>query len=332
MKANILERFGGTENFAYRDVETPQPSSDQVLVRIEATSASFADTMIRGGNILPLQAPVILGSEAAGVVESIGADVGGIAVGDRVFAGMFAGGRFDGGYASHVSIGKQAVFPLPDSVSFEDAAALGMNGIVALNAIRRVDVAGRSVVVHSAAGGIGSILLQLARHQGAAQVIAIVGSSRKAELVESLGAQTVIDSSAGEWGQAVLDATGGTGPDVIFDAVGGATSGRGLEVLAPGGTLVIYGAASGSPPQFSPTAMGGLALKMQTIAGYSMMPSLADANLGRLLREDFARLYALVESGALKPVIGRRLPLSEAAEAHRLIESRQSTGKILLVP
>jgi NADPH2:quinone reductase len=119
---------------------------------------------------------------------------------------------------------------------------------------------------------------------------------------------------------------------VIFDAVGGATSGRGLEVLALGGTLVIYGAASGSPPQFSPTAMGGFALKMQTIAGYSMMPSLADANLGRLLREDFARLYALVESGALKPVIGRRLPLSEAAEAHRLIESRQSTGKILLVP
>ena len=331
MKANILERFGGTENFVYRDMETPRPSVGQVLVRIEATSASFADTMIRGGNILPLQAPVILGSEAAGVVESVGADVDGIAVGDRVFAGLFAGGRFDGGYASHVAIAKEAIFPLPESVSFEDAAALGMNGIVALNAIRRVDVAGRSVVVHSAAGGIGSILLQLARHQGAAQVIAIVGNSRKAELVESLGAQTVVDSSAGEWGQAVLDATG-TGPDVLFDAVGGATSGRGLEVLAPGGTLVIYGAASGSPPQFSPTAMGGLALKMQTIAGYSMMPSLADANLGRLLREDFAGLYELVESGALKPVIGRRLPLSEAAEAHRLIESRQSTGKILLLP
>lgn len=332
MKANILERFGGVENFVYRDMETPQPAAGEVLVRIEATSASFADTMIRGGNILPLQAPVILGSEAAGVIESIGADVDGIAVGDRVFAGLFGGGRFDGGYASHVAIAKAAVFPLPDSVSFEDAAALGMNGIVALNAARRADVRGRSVIVHSAAGGIGSILLQLARHLGAAQVIAIVGSARKAELVDRLGAQTIIDSSAGDWGQGVLDATGGKGPDVIFDAVGGATSGRGLEVLAPGGTLVIYGAASGSPPQFSPSAMGGFALKMQTIAGYSIMPSLADPNLGRVLREDLAELYALVESGGLKPVIGRRLPLSEAAEAHRLIESRQSTGKVLLLP
>jgi len=333
VKANVLERFGGAENFVYRDVEAPRPGAGEVLVRVAAAGVSFADTLIRGGNLMPLPMPAILGMEGAGAIEALGEGVNDLRIGQRVAFALFAAGRYDGAYATHVAAVRETVFPLPDAVSFDDAAALGMNGIVALNLVRHAPVTGRSVLVHSAAGGIGTLLVQLLRHFGAAQVIAVASSAQKAELAEALGAHLAINSSVAAWPTAVREATGGNGVDVIYDAVGGETSSAGLDVLAAGGTLVIYGAAGGTPPVFGPAAMGQFALKGQTIAGYSMLPQLANPQTRHgLLQQDFSALFSLVESGALKPTIGTRLPLPQAADAHRLIESRKSTGKVLLVP
>lgn len=334
MKANVLDQFGSPDNFTYRESDTLQPSDGQVLVRIAASGVNLGDALIRSGSTgLPLQLPLVLGSEAAGYVEALGNGVTGLAIGQRVFAAPFAIGALGGGYATHIVVDAAAVFPIPGGVSFEDAVALGVAGITALHLVRSVPVGGRSVLVHSAAGGVGSLLLQLAKARGASPLIATVGSAAKAEAVEIFGPDLVIDYSNADWPQTVRNATDSRGVDVIFDAVGGALSRQGLTVLADGGHFVAYGGASGTYPSVSTTEMPGFVAKAQTLTGFSLWSLLGDAERRRTaLEQDFAELYALVAAGSLKPLIGHCLPLAEAASAHRLIESRQSVGKIILLP
>jgi NADPH2:quinone reductase len=334
MKANVLDQFGSPDHFVYRDSETPRPAAGEVLVRIAATGVNLGDALIRSGTTgLPLQTPLVLGSEAAGHVEAIGTGVTHLAIGQRVFAAPFAIGALGGGYATHIVVDAAAVFPIPDAVELDVAVALGVAGITALHLARSVPLENRSVLIHSAAGGIGSLLLQLARSHGASSVIASIGSAAKAETVRAYGPDHVIDYSDANWQQAVRDATGDKGPDVIFDAVGGTLTAQGLAVLATEGHFIAYGGSSGTYPAISAAEMPTFVAKAQTLKGFSLWSLLGDEQRRRAtLERDFAELYALVAAGSLKPLIGHRLPLAEAAAAHRLIESRQSVGKIILLP
>ncbi|MDB5585238.1 MAG: NADPH:quinone oxidoreductase [Devosia sp.] len=252
MKANVLDQFGGPDNFSYRESDTPEPSDGRVLVRVIASGVNLGDALIRSGSTgLPLPLPLVLGSEAAGYIEAVGSSVTSLVIGQRVFAAPFAIGALGGGYATHMVVDAAAVFPILDGVSFEDAVALGVAGITALHLVRAVPVAGRSVLVHSAAGGVGNLLLQLAKARGASPLIATVGSAAKADAIAALGPDLVIDYSNAAWPQAVRDVTSGRGADVIFDAAGGALSSQGLTVLADSGHFVAYGGPA-APIRLSP--------------------------------------------------------------------------------
>jgi len=328
MKANILERFGGTENFVFGEVETPRPGANDVLVRLEAVGVNMGDAMIRSGSTgMQMPMPTVLGSEAAGVIEAVGSAVTGLKPGDRVYAAPFVAGALGGAYATHMATPAETVFKLPEHVSNETAVAVGIPGVTALRLSRMVPLAGRSVVVHSAAGGVGTLLVQLAKSAGARTVIGTVGDAGKASVAAEMGADEVVTYD--RWVEAAKTA----GVDVIFDAVGGEVSAEGLAVLAPGGTFITYGGSSGTYPSIGPEAFAAFVMRSQTIMGFSMWSLIGDPERrGTVLGGLFAELYGLLGTGKLKAVVGHRLPLEAAGEAHRLLESRKSTGKIILVP
>ena len=332
MKANVLDQFGDAENFIWREMPTPQPGPNEVLLRVTASGVNLGDTLIRSGKAgwqLPL--PLILGSEAVGVVEALGNQVHEFAIGQRVLAAPFATGGLGGGYATHICLPASAVFALAAGVSDETAVALGVAGITALELTHKVPLEGRAVLVHAAAGGVGNILLQLVRASGASTVLAVVGDQGKAAGIDGLGADHVLDSR-GDWASEAVTLTDGRGPDVIFDAVGGELSRAGLAVLAQLGHFVAYGGASGTYPAISTSDMPAFVMKCQMLVGFSIMPMLMSGTAREVIELGFANLHARVLDGTLRPLIGARFPLDQVADAHRLIESRQSVGKIILVP
>lgn len=332
MKANVLLKFGNTENFVWRDVPTPVPAAGEVLVRINASGINLSDITVRAGTSgMDLALPLVLGSEAAGVVEALGEGVTGLTIGQRVLAAPFAVGALGGGYATHICLSEAAVFALPDEVSEEVAVALGVAGVTAAQLVRQVSLEGRVVVIHAAAGGVGNILLQLVRPAGANTVIATVGDMSKAASLDGLGADHVLNSRA-DWAEQVKALTGGRGPDVIFDAVGGDLSRAGLAVLAPKGHIVAYGGASGTYTAVSASEMGAFVMKCQTLVGYSMMPMLMGGTARTSIKANFDELYASVMAGTLNPLVGQRFTLDRVDLAHQLLESRKSIGKIILAP
>ena len=332
MKANVLDQFGSADNFIWRELPMPSLDRNDVLVRITASGVNLGDTMLRSGNSgMDLPLPLVLGSEAAGVVEALGSDVTGLTIGQRVLAAPFAAGGLGGGYGTQIALPAAGVFALPDQVSDEAAVALGVAGVTAAQLVNRVPLEGRVVVAHAAAGGVGNILLQLVRSAGARMVIATVGDMKKAASLEGLGADRVLDSR-GDWAEETGVLTGGRGPDVIFDAVGDELSRQGLSILAPEGSFVAYGGASGSYPAISAAEMPSFVMKCQTLVGYSMMPMLMNGTARASIEASFASLHARVIDGTLRPLIGQKFRLNEVAAAHRLLESRQSVGKIILMP
>lgn len=332
MKAVIIDQFGAPEQLTLRDLPTPETGPGDVLVRIEAAGVNFGDTLMRSGAAgIKLVPPMVLGSEAAGTVEAVGEDVDRTLVGNRVFAAPFAVGRLGGGYASHIVLPAAATVRLPHAVTSEQAIALGVAGITALELADIAPVAGRIVIVHSAAGGVGHLLTQLLASRAPAHLIASVGSPEKAAMLAELGISAVVNTGA-DWVSQVHELTGGAAPDVIFDAFGGEVSRRGLAALAAGGHFVAYGGASGSYAELSAAATPGLVMSRQSLLGYSMVPLLGRADATEQIRHHFDTLYAATAAGQLKPVVGQRLGLRAAAEAHRLLEGRGTTGKIVLLP
>jgi NADPH2:quinone reductase len=330
MKANVIERFGPLEVLEYRELPTPEPKAGEVLVRVTASGVNLGDTLIRSGTAgLPLQPPLILGSEAAGVIEALGEGVAGLTIGQRVLAAPFAVGGLGGGYATHLTVSASGAFALPDDIGDEIAVALGVAGITAHGLLRAAPLAGLRVLVHAAAGGVGNLLLQLLAASGATQVIGTVGRSEKAAEIERFGPVVV---TTGDWAEKVKTLTADAGPDVIFDAVGGPLTEPGLDILAAGGHYIAYGGASGTYPAVSTTRMPGFVMKAQTLTGFSLMPLLMSGNAAGALGFALDELFAAVRAKTLIPLIGHRFALADAAEAHRLMESRASTGKIVLVP
>ena len=321
--AITIARTGGPEALELSEMAMPEPAPGEVLVRHEAVGLNFIDTYHRSG-LYPVTLPSGLGNEAAGKVEAVGAGVTGLAVGDRV--GYFTGPL--GAYASHRAVAAERRVALPEAVGAEAAAAAMLKGATAEYLVERCAKvrAGQTVLVHAAAGGVGSILVPWLKAVGA-NVIAHAGSAEKAEIAQALGADHSLSCTMDALSGEVRRLTGGKGAEVVLDGVGAASWTASLGSVARRGLLVSYGNSSGAVPPFSAldlTRAGSIFVTRPTLADYSATPD--------EMRACAARLFEMIASGSVPVRIGARFPLRDAAEAHRALESRRTTGSTVLVP
>jgi len=326
MKAVQFSRFGGPEVLETVELPTPQPGPGEVLVRVRAAGVNYFETLMRRNlyAVTP-QLPMAPGVEVAGEIEVVGEGVDAALRGARVAVPMFAVGRPNGGYAEYLAIDVASLVPLPDGLPFEHAVALLVPGLTALHLVRRSPPRGRTVLVTAAAGGVGSLLLQLARRAGAERVIAVAGGAEKLEAARSLGADLGVDYREPGWAGMVREATGGRGADIVYDTVGGAVTRACLDALAPAGELVF--AALGRY-ELTVAELEGMLFRNQSLKGFALLPLLTP----EALRTDLAELFASAAAGALTVTVGGRYRLDQAGEAHRVLEERRSVGKIVLMP
>jgi NADPH2:quinone reductase len=329
MKVARISRFGGPEVLEIAESPTPTPGPGQVLVRVERAGVNLADALMRENRyaVTP-ELPAVLGHENAGVVERLGDGVSDLEVGTRVAAPLFASGSFVGGYAEYVSIDAHLAVPLPDELPFEDATALVVQGLTALALTQYAPPRGKTVLVSAAAGGVGTLLVQLARRAGAKTVIAAASTDEKLAVARSLGASAGVNYTGPDWPERLLEATGGTGPDIVYESVGGSVTEASLKVLAPRGQLVVYGALNIQRFQLGVPELLGLIFKNQSLAGFAMATYLDAGGV----RAGLSELFALAVSGALRVRSGGVFPLARVADAHRALQERRTIGKIVLVP
>lgn len=323
MRAIVVNEPGGPEVLRLEEVERPRPGPGEVLIEVAVAGVNFADVGMRAGMMggpHAVEFPYTPGFEAAGVVAAVGENVEGFAEGDRVAAVLPAGG-----YAEFAAAPSGSVVGVPDGVGFDNAGALLVQGLTAYGVLHdsaRVGE-GDGVLVMAAGGGVGTLAVQFARLAGAGTVVAAAGSRGKLDLALSLGADHAVDYTAEGWAEEVLQATGGRGADVVLECVGGYVGARAYECLAPLGRLVTYGAASGEG--LRPPDMWQLNLKGQTVGGYGgpwIRPGAAER-----AREVIS---GSLRDGSLRVVVGASFPLEGASEAHRAVEERRTTGKVLL--
>ena len=324
MKAVRFHELGGPEVLRFEDAEEPSPRAGEVLIRVRAAGVNFADTMTTEGRYyLRPRFPQIPGLEVAGEVEACGEGVEGFQLGGRVMAVLPAGG----GYAEKCVARAEHVTPIPEGLDFAEAAALPVQVVTAdqvLHVAARLQP-GEWVVVHSAAGGTGSFLVQLAKLAGA-KVIATAGSKQRLELAARLGADALVDYSQAEWPERVKEMTQGLGADVVVESVGGDVFEGSLRCLAPFGRLIEIGQSGGPPPSLNPLRLMRL---NQSVVGYYLMTAMEVPELMAATRDRLAKALA---AGKLRVVIGEKAPLEEAAEVHRRLLARQTQGKLVLIP
>jgi NADPH:quinone reductase len=313
--------YGGPEVLRVEDVAVPEPGPGQVRIRTTAIGANFVDTKFRSGagSIFTRPLPATLTGDVVGVVEALGAGVGGELTGRRV-----ATLSLDA-FADHVVADVAELVDVPADLDEAAASMLPSAAPVALGVLLVGGLApGATVLVHAAAGNIGHLATQLARLRGAHTVIGTVGSPAKLDFVRDHGADVAVDYSAGDWPDRVR-AAAPDGVDLVLDAVGGTTTLRSIELLAPGGRVVVYGAADG----VADVPVRSL-YELRSVTGFSLLAwrSTRPAEYARAL----ADLTDLFLTGRLRFTVHTRLPLEEAAEAHRLLDARAQLGRILLVP
>lgn len=329
MKAIQVHELGGPEVLRYEDVPDPEPASDQVLVRIEAAGVNYLDIYYRSGfhwgghNKRTL--PYIPGAEGAGIVVKVGSRVTDIKVGNRVAYGISNG---CGSYAELFAVPAWHLYVLPASVDAKTGAAVMLQGMTAHYLTHSTYPVKDSdtILVHAAAGGTGLLLIQLAKIRGA-RVIGTTSSAEKAQLVIEAGADAVIDYTREDVASEVRRLTKGRGVNVVYDSVGKSTYEKSLDALAPLGMLAIFGQASGPVPSFDTAILN--AKGSLTLARPSLTHNVVN-------HDDVIKragdLFHWIETGKLKIHIGHTFTLSEAAQAHHELESRKSTGKLLLIP
>ena len=315
MKAIRIHEFGGAGNLRVDEIEKPTPNADEVLIKTAAAGINFADTMLRQNKYLfTPQLPFTIGFEVAGTIESVGANVKHLQAGQRVLATTRGGG-----YAEYVAANAQTVVPIPDGLGFSEATALLVQGLTALGLLADLQP-GQTILIHAAAGGVGSLLVQLAKIKGA-KVIGTASSEQKLEMVSGLGADFAVNYTEPDWTDEVLQATENKGVDVIIEMVGGELGKSNFKVLATGGVMHIYGAASGEDFQISALSLLG---KMQTVKGYNLNLEKPE-NMMRFTKE----LLTYVGEKRLQISV-TEFPLAQAKEAHEAIENRKTTGKVVL--
>ncbi|WP_152392551.1 quinone oxidoreductase family protein [Paenibacillus guangzhouensis] len=324
MKAVLLEQFGSTEHMKYVDVEVPSIRANQLLIRVSATCVNFADIKARNGKKNQGKLPRLLGLEAAGIVEQIGEDVHGFHIGQRVIAFPH-----DGSYAEFVVADEKLVFAIPDRMTLETAGAFGIVSFLAYQLLAHVArlQGGESVLVHAATGGVGTTVIQIAKALGAGRIIGTVGHPEKIPAAIQAGANDVILHDDPDFAEQVNSLTNSRGVDIVIDSIGGDVTAKSAACLALYGRLVICGNASG---QYSTVDTGNLHASCRSVLGFSFGTTRKERP--ELLQETAAQVFRLFENGQLKIQIGERYSLEEAPLAHQRMESRQTTGKILLIP
>jgi NADPH2:quinone reductase len=321
-KAIRIHANGGPEVMRWEDVPTPEPGRGEALVRHEAVGLNYIDVYFRTG-LYKAPLPATIGMEGSGVIVALGEGVDDLAVGDRV---AYAGGPI-GAYATQRVIAADRLVKLPDAIDFQTGAAMMLQGLTAQYLLRRTFAVqpGQHIVVHAAAGGVGLILCQWARHIGA-HVIGVVSTEAKADLARAHGAEHVVI------GHATLPAevkriTGGAMVPVVYDSVGKDTYMASLDCLAPLGLMVTFGNASGPVPPVDLgvlTAKGSLFITRPTLATYTAKR----ADLVAMAND----LFSVVTSGAVAIRVNQTFKLSDAAAAHTALEARQTTGSTVLLP
>lgn len=318
MKKIVISEAGGPDVLTVTEQPTPEPGPGEVLVDVRAIGVNYFDTAIRRQRVVEVP-----GMEGAGVVRTAGAGVTEFAAGDRV-AWLTIDSH--GSYAEQMVIPVGYVVPLPDAIDEETAAAVVLHGLTAdhfttaSHAVRPGDIA----VVHAAAGGVGLMITQLVKARGG-QVIGLVSREEKVPIVKDAGADHVLVSTGGAFVDRVKELTDGEGVHVVFDGAGATTFDASLEVLRTHGTLVFYGPLIGDVPTI---AMNDIPRSVKITYGVTNDHVRTPAEL----KARTAQLFALVDAGELRVNIGRRYALTDAAQAHRDIESRATTGKLLLIP
>jgi NADPH2:quinone reductase len=322
MKAIRIHETGDSGVLKYEDVELPPPPAGAVRVKHTAIGVNFIDTYHRSG-LYKIPLPAILGSEAAGVVESLGDGVTALKVGDRV---AYAGAM--GAYAEANNVPADKLVKIPAAISDEMAAASLLKGMTVQYLLKRTYPvkAGQTILWHAAAGGVGLIAGQWAKHLGVT-VIGTVGSDAKVELAKQNGCAHVLNLSTEDWVKRVREITGGEGVPVVYDSIGKVTWSGSLDCLAVRGMMVSFGNASGAVPAFEPGILAGKG------SLYVTRPSLASyTRNARELQETADDLFAVMASGAVKIQINQRFKLADAAKAHDALHSRKTTGATILIP
>ncbi len=315
MKAIRIHEFGGAENLRVDETEKPTPSADEVLIKTAAAGINYADTMLRQNKYMfSPELPFTLGFEVAGTIEAVGANVQNLMVGQRVLATIRGGG-----YAEYAVADWRTIVPIPNDLDFGKATALLVQGLTALGLLQDLK-SGQTILIHAAAGGVGSLLVQLAKHKGA-KVLGTASTTEKLEKVASLGADVGINYTEADWTDEVLAATDGKGADLIIEMVGGEIGRQNFKCLATGGTMLVYGAASGEDFQISALS---LLFRMQTVKGY---------NLNFETRENMAaftkELMSHIAENRLEVNV-TEFPLEQAKQAHDALEGRKTMGKVVL--
>jgi len=339
MRAVWITKAGGPEVLAVRETADPQPGAGEVRIAVRAAGLNFAEVMARQG-LYPdaPKPPCVVGYEVAGVVDTLGAGVDDLEVGQRVLALV----RF-GGHADTVCVPVERVLPMPDDLSFTEGAALPVNYLTAYHMLFRVANLrpGFRVLAHMAAGGVGIAVLQLCRTVPDVVTFGTASAGKHAVLREE-GCTHPIDYRTEDYAARVRELTGGEGVDLVLDALGGRDWKRGLGLLRPVGQLIAYGFANLSAGERrSLRRLAGQFAGVPLLTPFGMMEhnrTVSGVNLGHLwdrsdlLREELAALLDLWRAGALRPRIDGVYPFSEAAAAHRRISERRNIGKVVLVP
>ncbi|MED1555894.1 quinone oxidoreductase [Bacillus paramycoides] len=322
MKAIVVTSFGGPEVMKYTDVGIPTISENQVLIRIVATSVNFADIKSRYGKKGNKAFPFIPGIDAAGVVERVGSHVKNIYPGQRVIAFPQ-----NGSYAEYVVANENLTFILPDEVDFQTAAACPIVSFTSYNLLANVARLQKdeAVLIHAAAGGIGTTAIQLAKLLGAGKVIGTVGSEAKRKIALDAGADYVICNQNEDFVEKVNDLTNGEGVNVILDSISGTVSERSLDCLAYYGRLVHFGNASGEVGNFRTK---DLHASCRSILGFSF--GTTRKKRPESLKETANQVFRYLRDGSLLIKATKSFPLQDAGKAHEWVESRQSTGKVIL--
>jgi NADPH2:quinone reductase len=322
MKAIQVSQVGGPEVLTLVDLPEPAPKPNEALVAIKAAGVNFIDVYFREGRY-PAQLPFINGQEAAGVITEIGSEVTTVKVGDRVaYTGLL------GSYAEFAAVPADRLVKIPDELDFNQATASMLQGMTAhyLSHSSYPLKAGDTALIHAAAGGVGRLLVQMAKKLGA-RVIATTGSSAKAELARKAGADECIVYTEADFETETRRLTDGRGVDVVYDGVGAATFEKGLNVLRPRGYMVLFGGASGPVPLFDLIKLsqkGSLFITRPTLGHHISTRAELEERSGDVMK--------MIIAGDLKLQIHKTYPLADAQLAHRDLEGRKTTGKLLLIP
>ena len=322
MKAVVVEEFGPAENMKIVDLPKPEPGPGEVVVRIAASGVNFTDVYHRTG-LYKMPLPVSIGSEAAGTVDAVGSGVSELSRGDRVAYAMVRGS-----YAEFAKVPAAQVVRIPDTVSFDQAAAVLLQGMTAHYLTRSTFPlkAGDTCLVHAAAGGTGALIVQMARHCGA-RVFGTVSSQQKAAIARAAGADEVILYTEQDFASETRRLTDGRGVDVVYDGVGKTTFDKSLDCLRPRGMMVLFGYASGPVPSVDPSALNARGSLFFTRPGLASYLATREELIWRA-----TEVLELVASGALTVRVDATYPLDRVAESHRVLEARGTTGKLLITP